>query len=93
MSSILVLLIAFFILLLAIAMKVVAKTSDSRLVFKLCLLGFLVVYVLGAMAISYLNPALPKANVNSFSSLLSPVQPVNSDTVPTAPSQDVIIRQ
>ncbi len=87
------LLIAFFILLLAIAMKVVAKTSDSRLVFKLCLLGFLVLYVLAAFAISYLNPTLPKANVDSFSSLLSPAQTVNSDPVPVAPSQDVIIRQ
>lgn len=93
MSSLFALLIAFFILLLAISMKVVAKTSDSRTVFKLSLAGFLLLYVLAALAISYLNPSLPKANVESFSRLLSPAQPVGSDPVPGAPPQDVIIRQ
>lgn len=93
MSSLFALLIAFFILLLAIGMKVVAKTSDSRTVFKLSLAGFLLLYVLAALAISYLNPALPNANVDSFSRLLSPEPPVGSDPVPSAPAQDVIIRQ
>ncbi len=88
------LVIAFFILLLAIAMKVVAKVSDSRLVFKLCVGGFLLLYILAAIAISYLNPRLPRANVNSFSDLLTPAPAsVNSDTVPVAPNQDIIIRQ
>lgn len=95
MSGILMLVIAFFILVLAVAMKVVAKVSDSRLIFKLCVGGFLLLYILAAIAISYLNPALPRANVESFSDLLtpSPQATVSSETVPAAPNQDVIIRQ
>lgn len=93
MSGILTLLIAFLVLLAAIAMKIVAKTGDSRLVFKLSVGGFLLLYILAAFAISYLNPALPKANVESFSGLVKPSAQTTSDPLPVAPNQDVIIRQ
>lgn len=91
MSGIFMLLIAFVVLLLAIAMKVVAKTSDSRPVFFLSVLGFIFIYILAAVAISWLNPGLPGANVRSFSDLVQPA--VKSDALPTAPGQDTIIRQ
>lgn len=90
MSSIFMLLIAFLVLLLAIAMKIVAKTSDSRPVFFLSVLGFIFIYIMAATAIAWLNPGLPGANVRSFSELVQP--PVKQDALPAA-SQDTIIRQ
>ncbi len=91
MSGIFMLLIAFLVLLLAIAMKVVAKVSDSRPVFMLAVLGFVAIYILAAIAITWLNPGLPGANVRSFSDLVQPA--VKSDALPAAPAQDTIIRQ
>lgn len=91
MSGIFALLIAFLVLLLAIAMKVVAKTSDSRPVFFLSVLGFIFIYILAAVAITWLNPTLPGANLHSFSTLVQP--PVKSDALPAAPAQETIIRQ
>ena len=83
--------IAFFILLIAIAMKVVAKTSDSRPVFYVAVLGFIALYILAAIAISWLHPSLPGANVKSFSELVKPPTPAEETT--PAPTPDVIIRQ
>jgi len=90
-SSILMLAIAFLVLLAAIGMKIVAKTSDSRPVFYMAVLGFLALYILAATAISWLNPGLPGANVTSFSELVKPQTPLD-DTAP-ASEPEVIIRQ
>lgn len=84
------LVIAFFILLLAIGMKVVAKVSDSRSVFQLCVLGFLALYILASIAIAWLNPTLPGASVKSFSELVQP--PTVLEETPAAP-QETIIKQ
>ncbi len=94
MASWLTLLIAFIVLLIAIAMKVVAKTSDSRTVFPLTVFGFFLVYILAALAITWLNPSLPGANVSSFSGLIDPSAGQDGSVIQetTAPP-DVIIRQ
>ncbi len=81
------LLIAFVVLLSALAMKIIARTSDSRSVFILAVLGFIAIYILAAIAITWLNPGLPGANVKSFSALIEPA-PTTNTTV-----QDVIIRE
>ena len=87
------LVVAFFVLILAIGMKVVAKVSDSRVIFQLSVLGFIVIYVIAALAISWLKPDLPGANISSFSELVAPTP--SADQVPSTPqeAQDVIIRQ
>ena len=90
MASFFALLIAAVILLLAIGMKIIAKTSDSRIIFQLAVLVFIALYVLAAVAISWLNPGLPGANFSSFSSLVQPT--TKSETLPAAP-QDTVIRQ
>lgn len=83
--------IAFLVLLAAIGMKIVAKTSDSRPVFYLAVLGFLALYILAAIAIAWLNPGLPGANITSFSELVNPPTPLEG-AAPSSESE-VIIRQ
>ncbi|GEM_PF-5918868 len=87
MSGIFALLIAFIVMLLAMAMKVVSKTSDSRSVFQVSVLGFILIYILAALAISWLNPSLPRANVGSFSNLFQSASPRETAV------QDTIIRE
>lgn len=82
--------IAFLILLVAIGMKIVAKTSDSRPVFYMAVLGFLALYILAAIAISWLNPGLPGADVTSFSELVKPPTAIENTAPPSVP--DTIIR-
>lgn len=90
------LVIAFFVLLLAFAMKVVAKVSDSRSIFQLAVLGFIVIYVLAAVTISWLNPNLPRANIPAFVSNLmgeSAAPANNGSQTPSEPGADIIINR
>lgn len=63
--------IALFVLLLAGGMKAIAKTEEYTNVFWACVGGFLLIYILAAIAISWLLPSPGKSNVNSFFQVFS----------------------
>jgi len=93
LTGIIILTIAGLVLTLAIAMKVVAKVSDSRPVFYLSVGGFLLIYTLAAIALSWLIPGVPKANLSSLSDLFQ-TSPPAADTSPnTTTPEEVLIRE